>query len=157
MDWESDCNSYPHYCSLPIYNLVVEPWFTERPELEILSVKPKIIEKGVPVSFNISLENTGGKTAGELTYLVSLKIFYKDENYSFSGFEDGCFAKGKSILKEGEITNVTFTFNLEPKYNLSIQKFDVILRVSCREGYYWQFTIEYKYDKQYDNYSLSTW
>ena len=123
------------------FTFIIEPAVTDKPEVEPIVIEPKLVDAGESVSFNITLENVGKRTASDL-------FCYACEKYSDT---EPCsqFARPEvpSFLPTGETTHLIFSLTAPTEDNAAAT-WSFELSISYKFGgkaYYRSFDIIYEY------------
>jgi len=129
-----------------IFNFGIVPYFTDKPEIELLVVEPKLFYSGDSIELNAILENTGKKTASDL-------LIYVIEQTETDDHQSEITRNNPSILQAGNKFNAIFPLNA-PDNNES--QWIIQLWITTTDGYSWTFDIVYELlDTQ--QYHLFSW
>lgn len=114
-----------------LWFLVIEPQLFDKPDIEFISVKPKQVWEGFDTTFNITIENTGKKTASDVYLHVKTKGF---ELKNSALPHDGFFSPKDDILQYSEQANVIFDISAT-EYN-PYQEYSIEIYSNCHRGSY---------------------
>lgn len=133
-----------------ITNYAIEPYLNpdkeDMPVLEIIKRDPKSFEPGDEVLFNVTIENSGKKTASELLIRA-----YTDD---YEGKKSFSHKTGYSkILQAGEYTYAEFEFTAPDNYT-KYPEWTMMVVATTTDGYKWDFYIEYVYESEYEVYHI---
>lgn len=119
-----------------VTNFVIDPYLNpEEPELEIIARDPPFFYPGDDVTFDITFENVGEKTASELFIRAYTDSYENKSNYSHEPGYD-------QILQFGETTSAQFEFTA-PDNITEYPTWTMRVVITTTDDYSWDFDITY--------------
>ncbi len=130
-----------------IFSVYVVPYFTDKPEIDLLVVEPKLFYQGGTIELNVTLENTGKSTASDL-------LIYVIEQTGTKDYQSEITKNNPSIIKAGDTFNAIFPLKT-PQNNES--QWELHLWITTTDGHSWKFDIVYEFLIGSHQYHLLSW
>ena len=84
-----------------IFSFWIVPYVTDKPEIELMTVETKLFHQGEFIDLNVTLENTGKRTASDL-------LIYVIEQTGTEDYQSEITRNNPSILQAGDTFNAIF-------------------------------------------------
>ena len=126
--------------ALFVFNYIIDPAVTGISNIEILDIDPDGFGGNKTHTFNMTIENTGLKTANSVVPYISL--IRTDTSEHLCGIKP---LFSKSLLQHGDIAYCDF--DLEIPNAFEVEEIVMIIRILSQEGgvgHYWEYEAKYK-------------
>jgi len=123
------------------------PDVEKEPKLVIIAREPYYFHPDEEVTFNITFENVGDKTASELLIRAYTDSYENKSDYSnIKGYD--------KIIQVGEITNVFFEFTAPSNWT-KFPEWTMKIVATTTDDYDWEFYIKYNYEPDFGVYHIT--